>query len=390
MRREIERALAALTDGHSTDWHDLESRITSPASRDTFRALRLVACIRQTLHLPARSPATPPCGAVHGTWGPFDLVEHLATGLHGDVFRARDRRLERDVALKLLRSDSPGDGAVSQTAVEEGRLLARVRHPNVVAVYGADRVDGQAGVWMEFVRGRTLLDEVTECGPLDASAAARTVLEVCRGLAAVHAAGFVHGDVKAQNVVREETGRIVLIDLGCGRPIGDSSQARYGTLPYLAPEIGDGAAASARSDVYSAGVLLFFLITGRYPARNRQRRAPSAAVLHTLVSTPRQLASIIERALNPQPCARYADAGELECALAAFLGRFPMPEATPPPGVSPGSSFIWRVVGGTVAGAVVVGAAAAWLRRWRDRDAAERVRPEGDVQRRCPAPGQGQ
>jgi serine/threonine protein kinase len=119
--------------------------------------------------------------------GGLVLVERIGQGSYGDVYRAWDQRLDREVALKLLRGD--GADLVGSTVIEEGRLLARVRHPNVLTVHGADRIDGRVGVWMEFVRGRTLERRLRENGVLSAQDVVRIGSVLCRALAAVHDAG---------------------------------------------------------------------------------------------------------------------------------------------------------------------------------------------------------
>ena len=123
-------------------------------------------------------------------------------------------QLAREVAVKLLRRAPPA--VVESAVMEEGRLLARVRHPNVVTVYGADTRDGVVGLWMEFISGRTLSEIVRSQGVFGPREATLIAVDVCRALAAVHAAGLVHGDIKAQNVMREAGGRIVLMDFGAG------------------------------------------------------------------------------------------------------------------------------------------------------------------------------
>lgn len=151
-------------------------------------------------------------------------------------------------------------------AITEGRLLARVRHANVVAVYGADRIDGQAGIWMELVEGETLHQRLATRGPLPAGEVTDTGVAVCAGLAAVHAAGLVHRDVKAQNVMREHSGRTLLMDLGAGAEDADPRARLEGTPMYLAPELLENGRATVASDVYAVSVLLHVLSTGRYPA----------------------------------------------------------------------------------------------------------------------------
>jgi serine/threonine-protein kinase len=162
------------------------------------------------------------------------------------VYRAWDPRLDREVALKLIREQGPRHDSVGSLVIDEGRLLARVRHPNVVTVYGADRIDGRVGLWMEFVRGRTLEAVLRDHGPFGAQEAALIGLDVCRALSAVHKASLIHRDVKAQNVMREAGGRIVLMDFGTGREELEGRRAELaGTPLYIAPEIFASAPATA-------------------------------------------------------------------------------------------------------------------------------------------------
>jgi len=172
-------------------------------------------------------------------WGPLVVLEKIGRGSFGDVYRAWDPKLDREVALKLVPEDASAAG--SSPVVEEGRLLARVRHPNVLTVHGAERIEGRVGIWTEYVRGETLAQEVARRGPLPSEEVARIGAEVCAALAAVHAAGLLHRDVKAQNVLRDTTGRIVLGDFGTGvqydEHTGVTEPQIAGTPLYLAPEV---------------------------------------------------------------------------------------------------------------------------------------------------------
>src|SRR5204862_2087023 len=127
---------------------------------------------------------------------------------------------------------------------DEARMLAQVRHPNVVTVYGADRCEGRVGLWMEFIHGQTLEQVVCERGPFGAGEATLIGLDLCRALSAVHRAGLLHRDIKAHNVMREDGGRIVLMDFGTGfdHAVDSEASARglAGTPLYLAAEILDG------------------------------------------------------------------------------------------------------------------------------------------------------
>src|SRR4051794_12648846 len=199
-------------------------------------------------------------------WGALECRREIASGKFGTVYLAWDPALEREVALKIL----PAAGR-SHTVMQEGRLLARVRHPNVVTVYGIDEYDGTIGLWMEWVEGLTLTQVLAARGLLGGHEAALIGIDVCRAVAAVHKAGVLHRDIKAQNVMREAGGRIVLMDFGAGETRTEDALTpprTIGTPLYLAPELFAGQSATIASDIYSVGVLLYHLMTGRYPVED--------------------------------------------------------------------------------------------------------------------------
>ena len=278
---------------------------------------------------PEGTAAAPGVGAVHREWAHLRLVEEIGRGGFGCVYRAWDTALAREVALKLVRVPEV-DLEASSLVLEEGRMLARVRHPNVVTVHGALQVGQEVGLWMELVRGRSLADVVKADGPRGPEEAAVIVLSVCRALAAVHAAGLVHRDVKAHNVMRESGGRIVLMDFGAGRdaalPEAGWSRAP-GTPSYMAPEVIAGEPATRSSDIYSVGVLLYFLVTGRYPFEGRTLM--EIAVGHGTgrrrlladerPDLPDPFIRLVERALATNPAERFASAGALIHELSDVL-----------------------------------------------------------------------
>jgi serine/threonine protein kinase len=202
------------------------------------------------------------------TWGRLKVGERIGKGAFGDVYRAFDSVEGRDVALKLMRRRASGDRPGAR-ALREYRNLAKVHHPNVVEAYGVGTDRRRPGMWMELVRGVTLAQMLCIRGPFTGEEAAVVGQELCRALTAVHAAGLVHADVKAQNVMHAPCGRTVLMDFGSslGRTTGGSRRGRLtGTLVYLAPEVLMGGRPSIATDIYSLGVLLFQLVTGGYPA----------------------------------------------------------------------------------------------------------------------------
>lgn len=251
--------------------------------------------------------------------GPLRIMERIGAGSNGEVFRAWDESLDREVALKLLTAPAPIVGRDSRV-VEEGRLLARIRHPNVAAVYGAERRGETVGIWMEFIRGRTLAEMISSDGPFSAEEAALIGVDVCRAVAVVHAAGLVHGDVKAQNIIRETGGRLVLSDFGAGVDLARAQdrQTLKGTPVYIAPEILEGAGPSPSSDVYAIGVLLFFLVSGKYPVEGanlhevrRGHEEGRRRLQDERPDLPSWFTELLERALDPDLTFRFRSPAEM-------------------------------------------------------------------------------
>ena len=243
------------------------------------------------------------------------------------------------MALKVLwRSTPESQSSRPARALKEGRLLARLRHPNVVTVYGADHIDGRVGLWMEFVKGQTLAQLVRSQGPFGAREAALIGLDLCRALAAVHTAGVLHGDIKAHNVMREEGGRTVLMDFGTGKDLSNEPRRRgddfAGTPLYLAPEVFAGQQRTVAADIYSLGVLLYHLVTDAYPVEGRTREEVERAhqrrerrhLRDVRADLPDDFVQVVEQAVAPNPQQRHRSAGAFESALAHFLGSAPGPQ----------------------------------------------------------------
>ena len=287
------------------------------------------AAVVDTLLTEARRTSQSP-GALQVDWGPLIVREKVGRGSFGDVYRAWDPNLEREVALKLVPATTTTE-AVSG-AFEEGRLLARVRHPNVVTVYGVEQVQGRVGIWMEFIQGQTLADEIGDRGPIEPVEAARIGVDVCQALSAVHEAGLLHRDVKAQNVMRDADGRVVLGDFGTGVRAAERASSEpgvAGTPLYLAPEACRGELTTIRSDLYSVGVLLYFLVTGRHPVSGRTlqevRDAHAAGRLTPLKKArpdlPVGFVTVVDKLLDPSADRRPATPADVEGLLGDWLQR---------------------------------------------------------------------
>ena len=258
-------------------------------------------------------------------WGEFELYEELGHGAFGRVYHAWDATLARDIALKIIQLPTQMRAAA---ALQEGRMLARVRHRNVVTVYGAQQIENEVGFWMELIRGRSLAAIVREQGPMGAEEAIVIGISLCQALAAVHAAGLVHRDIKANNVMREAGGRIVLMDFGTGRESAlDDLSDFAGTPVYMAPEVINGHPASIASDLYSLAVLLYYLVTRAYPVEGSSvldlalahRTGQRQLLSDRRPDLPEAFVRAMERALTPTPELRPSTAGVLMQELGAAL-----------------------------------------------------------------------
>jgi serine/threonine protein kinase len=270
------------------------------------------------------------------------LERELGRGGMGVVYLARDRRLDRPVALKVLPPQLAQQPEVRERFLREARTAARLSHPHVVPVYRADEAAGLAYFTMAFVEGESLGDRVRDRGPLAPAEAVRILREVAWALAYAHARGVVHRDVKPENILLERPvhgggpGRALVGDFGIARQAdglaaADGSERLtleghvMGTLHYMSPEQASGGPLDGRSDLYALGVVAYQALSGRLPfddvrgaavlVAHATRPAPPLRAVAPHVPAP--LAAVIDRCLAKEPEARYAT-GE---ALAEALGR---------------------------------------------------------------------
>ncbi len=348
---QIESIVAAISDGVEVDWASVESTATTEQERCLIKQLRVIAEVYLShRRLPdigpseasmpgddSRRPGSAPeasrsSQAPIWRWGHLDVMEKIGEGGFSEVYRAWDSRLHREVALKLLTRPDPGERERSSALVEEGRLLASVRNRSVATVYGAERHGDRTGLWMEFIQGMTLSEIVRLQGPFGAREATLIGLDLCRAVAAIHAAGLVHRDIKPQNVIREAGGRIVLLDFGSGWELEDGDEATHapvsGTPLYMPPEALLGRETSRQSDIYSLGVLLYYLVTGSHPViadslsglREAHRRREARLLRDVRPDLPEPFVQVVERALAWEPGDRFDSPGQMEQALSRSLG----------------------------------------------------------------------
>ena len=332
----VERVANDLAEGRSIDWDAVVACARTDEEREQVESLRLVYGIilehrsadRSQSDHRNDSPAPDVVQPAQGQqWGRFRLRELVGSGSFGSVFRAFDPDLDREIAIKILHKHV-SDSLLKERLLKEGRALAKVRHPNVVSVFGVESYGDSVGLCMEFVRGETLDTEIRTRGTFSRWQTAEVGKAVCQALSAVHRAGFVHRDVKARNIMRErDTGRIVLMDFGTGREVDQELTSGgagiAGTAIYMAPEVLAGRSASPTSDVYSVGVLLYYLLTAAYPVEGgslEELRSAHMVGLRTPLGDRRpdletHFIHVVERTLAANPQQRYATPGALLEAL---------------------------------------------------------------------------
>src|SRR5688572_19870491 len=259
--------------------------------------------------------------------GRYRLGELIGHGGMGEVFAAHDLRLDREVALKLLRPELAQQDGMRERVVAEARLAARLTHPHVVGVLDAGEQDGRPFVVMERLSGRTLRDELAD-GPLPAERVRDVGLQVLRALAAAHELGIVHRDVKPGNVLDAGVGTWKVADFGIAKWVhADETLTGTGELmgspSYLAPERIEGQQAGPASDLYAVGVLLYEALCGRRPFEGEDPIALATAIRDGEYERPTSvlpdadptIVAVIERAMQRDPAERYESAAQMAAAL---------------------------------------------------------------------------
>ncbi|GHE09670.1 Stk1 family PASTA domain-containing Ser/Thr kinase [Klenkia taihuensis] len=293
----------------------------------------------------------------------YEIGGVLGRGGMAEVHRGRDLRLGREVAVKVLRSDLARDPSFQVRFRREAQAAASLNHPAIVAVYdtGEDRTTTGATPYivMEYVEGETLRDVLRREGRLEASRAMSLTADICAALDFSHRNGIVHRDVKPGNVMITPQGTVKVMDFGIARAVSDSAAtmtstaAVIGTAQYLSPEQARGEGVDARSDVYSAGCLLYELVTGAPPFTGD---SPVAVAYQHVREDPRtpssinpevppELDAILLKAMSKNPANRYQSAAEMRSdLLRAVAGQ--RVEATPVMGDAERTSYIGAAAGG--------------------------------------------
>jgi len=263
----------------------------------------------------------------------YEILAVLGTGGMGSVYKAQDRELDRLVALKVIRPELARNTAIVDRFKQELRLSHKVTHRNVVRMYDLAEDSGLRFVTMEMVEGRDLRSIMEERGKMPSDETVEILQQICLALEAAHGVGILHRDLKPQNVMRENSGRVVVMDFGLARTIeGDGmtqSGALVGTMEYMSPEQALGKDLDQRSDIFALGLIGYEMLTGVMPfraesaiasllKRTRDRAEPLVKLDATI---PGALSNIIARCLETHVNLRYRNVGEVLHDLEAWRGK---------------------------------------------------------------------
>ncbi len=318
--------------------------------------------------------------------GPYEVVSPVGAGGMGEVYRARDPRLGRDVALKVLSADHSADPDRLRRFEQEARAVAALNHPNILAVHDVGSEDGVPYVVFELLEGQTLRRRL-ERGPLPVRKSIEHAVQVCRGLSAAHAQGILHRDLKPENLFLTGDGQVKILDFGLAKltepaertgldgsetPTATDSRVLLGTVGYMSPEQVRGQRLDGRCDLFSLGAILYEMLSGKRAFEGTTPADTLSAILHR---DPPELASggerlpygvgrIVRRCLEKDAEERFQTARDLAFALEAFSG--PSDAAAPAVAARP-SRRRWLRMAAT---ALVLLAITAGAYLWGSRRAA--------------------
>jgi eukaryotic-like serine/threonine-protein kinase len=262
----------------------------------------------------------------------YRILGPLGKGGMGEVYQAEDTRLGRLVALKFLPPDSLADQD-KQRFLHEAQAAAAIRHPNICPIYDIEEADGRVFIAMAYLEGETLSRRIGR-GPLAIPQAVEIAVQVARGLEKAHEQGIVHRDIKSSNIIVSPDGHVSILDFGLALRSGASritgAGHAVGTPVYMSPEQARGLEVDGRTDIWSLGVVLFEMLTGKVPFERDHRDGLVYAILNEAPpsvtslrpDTPPDLEKVVETALAKQPKLRFDRAG----AMAAALERAQLPE----------------------------------------------------------------
>jgi len=267
--------------------------------------------------------------------GPYKVLEPIGKGGMGRIFLAEHTSLQRRVAIKVLQAEKSKNQELLQRFYREARAAAALDHPNIVKIFDVNQGAGTHFLVMEYVHGKTLQQIVTARGPVHYQKAIHYIIQTATGLKHAHEKGFIHRDIKPDNIILSTEGVIKILDMGLARSLNQEQDnvtklmnpnAIYGSVDYISPEQSIGGTVDARSDLYSLGATLFALITGTAPfsgtsaqilVSHQLTEVPNLAKFRA--SVPPQLNAIVAKMMAKQPNKRYRSASEVIDALLPWL-----------------------------------------------------------------------
>jgi eukaryotic-like serine/threonine-protein kinase len=258
----------------------------------------------------------------------YRIVEELGRGGMGMVYKAHDTQLDRPVVLKLLMSERLADEESRRRFLREARLASALDHPNICTIYEIQETGGYFFIAMQFVEGETL-KEAIDSRPLPLQTVISVALQIADAMAAAHSRGIIHRDIKPQNIMLTPRGQAKILDFGLAKSLDEADSSHgtdltemgspLGTPSYMSPEQIEGERVDRRSDIFSFGIVLFEMVTGRKPFVEKNRidllhaicRDPAPEVARFTPSSPGQLQGIIDHAMAKHPADRYQTTDEL-------------------------------------------------------------------------------
>src|SRR5215469_11903860 len=267
--------------------------------------------------------------------GRYEIQKLLGMGGMGAVYKARDIEVDRTVGLKVIRPDLAGNQAILARFKQELVLARQVTHRNIIRIYDLNEAEGVKFITMEFIEGEDLRAILTHHGKLPSKEAVDIMRQACSGLLAAHHEGVIHRDLKPGNIMRDASGRVVIMDFGLAKTVqGDGmtqTGVMIGTMEYMSPEQAMGSDLDARSDIFTMGLIFYELLTGNIPfkaesaiaslvKRTQERAVPLSDVDPTI---PPALSMITAKCLERDPKGRYSTIQELIDDLDVFEGKRP-------------------------------------------------------------------
>ena len=262
----------------------------------------------------------------------YEIVHLLGQGGMGAVYRAYDRELEREVALKVIRSDMAANPEILKRFKQELILARQITHKNVIRIFDLGQADGIKFITMEYIEGEDLQSILKRKKKLEHAEAAVIMAQICRALAAAHAEGVIHRDLKPQNVMLDKTGRVYVMDFGIARSMVAQGMTQTGALigtpDYMSPEQAKGQTLDARSDLFTAGIIFYEMLSGQAPFEAETTMAklwkrttdPARPITELDNSIPPPLAQIVDTCLQIDPNKRFANAEEIVQRIETWQG----------------------------------------------------------------------